>query len=158
MNTLIRTLSGGAICTIAALVVSMAPAHAASPVSPPEHDVFVIGPDDGGACSFPVQWDVTTRNLGIDKPFGFMAMSPTWEVTLTNVDTGKTWQPHGSGSVTFQEQADGSILQTAHGVNYTPFFDQQLIGDWSRYFFPDTGTFSDWVGNGTIVDICAMLS
>ena len=158
MNTLTRTLATGTVCTLASLGLSMAPAHATSPVSPPEHDVFVIGPDDGGACTFPVEWDVTARNFGIDRPPSFLAMSPDWHLMLTNVDTGKTWTPHGDGTITFQEQDDGSILQTSNGVNYTPFFDQQLIGTWQRYYYPDTNTFSDWVGTGSIVNICDMLS
>jgi hypothetical protein len=146
------------LCTLALLGLASTPAHAKSPVSPLEHNVFVIGPDDGGACSFPVQWDVTTRGFGIDRPPSFLTMSPNWHLTLTNVDTGRTWTPHGDGTITFQEQNDGTILQTLNGVNYAPVLDQQLIGTWSRIIDPDTSTASDWVGRGTIVDICDKLS
>ena len=146
------------LCTVAVLGLASTPAHATSPVSPPQHDVFVIGPDEGGACSFPVQWDVTTRGFDIDRPPSFLTMSPDWHLTLANLNTGLTWTPHGDGTISFQEQDDGTILQTLHGVNYTPLLDQQLIGNWSRTINPDTGTASDWVGSGTIVNICDMLS
>ncbi len=145
-------------CAAALLGLAATPAHADSPVSPLEHDIFVIGPADGAACSFPVQWDVTTRGLGIDRPPSFLSMSPDWHLTLTNLDTGKTWTPHGDGTISFKDQPDGSVLQTSNGVNYTPLFDQQLIGTWSRFYYPDTNTFSDWTGSGKIVNICDQLS
>lgn len=153
-----RTLALTSLCTLASWGLAMTPAHAGSPVSPRERDIFVIGPADGGACSFPVQWDVTTRGVGIDRPHSFLSLSPGWSVTFTNLDTGKTWTPHGDGAISFQDQPDGSILQTSDGVNYTVFQDQQLIGHWSRSIDPDAGTVSDWVGSGTIVSICDELS
>jgi hypothetical protein len=152
------TAAATSLCTLALLGPIATPAHAQSPVSPPEQDIFVIGPDDGGACSFPVQWDVTSRGLGIDRPPSFLSMSPDWHLTLTNLDSGKTWTPHGDGTISFQDQPDGSILQTSNGVNYTPYFDQQLIGTFTRFYYRDTNTFSDWVGSGTIVNICDVLS
>jgi hypothetical protein len=102
--------------------------------------------------------DLTARGLGIDRPMDFLAMSPDWHLTLTNLDTGKTWTPHGDGTLTFQDQSDGSLKQVSNGVNYTPDLDQQLIGTWTRYYYPDTNSLSDWVGSGTIVNICDMLS
>ena len=155
---LASTAAVTSLCTVALLGLASSPAQAQSPVSPPEHDVFVIGPDDGAACSFPVQWDVTSRSLELELPHSLLGLSPGWHLTLTNLNTGKTWTPHGDGTIAFQDQPDGTILQTLHGVNYTPLLDQQLIGSWSRTIDPDTGTHSDWVGSGTIVNICDILS
>ena len=155
---LARTAAVTSLCTVALLGLPSAPALAGSPVSPPEHHVFVIGPADGGACPFPVQWDITSRSLGLELPHSFLSPSPDWHLTLTNLDTGKTWTPHGDGTIAFRDQPDGSVLQTLHGVNYTPLLDEQLIGTWSRSIDPETGAHSGWAGSGTIVDVCDMLS
>ena len=86
---LASTAAVTSLCTVALLGLASSPAHAQSPVSPPEHDVFVIGPDDGGACSFPVQWDVTSRSLGLELPHSFLSLSPGWHLILTNL---RHWQ------------------------------------------------------------------
>ena len=131
----------------------LSPAQAQSPVSPPESVVFVVE----GVCDFDVQWDVTARDLGIETPHQFMAMSPGWTLTLTNLDTGATWSPRGNGTVSFQDLPDGGILQTLNGVDYAPNFGLQLIGHFTRVISPD-GEFGEFVGHGSIVDICQRLA
>jgi hypothetical protein len=157
MNTLIRTMAGSAACALVALGLSVAPTDAASPVTPREHDVFVVTPADGGACPFPVQWDITTSSLGLDLPHHFFAMSPGWSVTITNLDTGKTLAPHGDGSVQYAELPDGSIRLTSDGVNYGPVSGHEFVGHLTRIFYTD-GSVSDWMGTGRVIDLCALLA
>jgi hypothetical protein len=122
-------------------------------VSPPEQAVFVVA----GVCDFDVQWDITARDLGVETPHRFIALSPGWTLTLTNLSSGRTWSPRGNGTVSFQDLPDGGILQTLDGVNYAPNFGLQLIGHFTRVISPD-GEFGEFEGHGTIVDICERLA
>ena len=126
-------------------------AHAESPVSPPEETTFV-----SLACGFPVLWDFSSGFHEIEAPFGIIDVSPQWSIMLTNLDTGKVWQQHGDGTFSVRERADGSALLTSNGVNFVTG-RTALIGHFTATVSPD-GEQSDWVGNGTVVDICAALS
>jgi hypothetical protein len=130
------------------------PAHAESVVEPAHSFDFVV---DYGVCDFPVEYSGTTRDLGLDTNHGFITMTPNWTVTMTNVQSGTSWSPRGTGSITYREDDDGTFTITADGVNVDPGQELLFQGHWSLTFYPD-GTDSGWVGSGQIIDICERLA
>lgn len=140
-----------ALC--AASIFAPVAAHAASPVDPPHHFLFVV---DNGVCDFPVQWEGTTRDHGIETPPRFITTSPGWTLTLTNLDTGAVWSPTGDGTISYQDLPDGSTIETLNGVNYAVGLEEQLMGHWTRTLSEDGP--SEFVGSGRIINICDQLA
>src|SRR5262245_57006239 len=156
MNILTRTLASGAVCAIASLGLSPAPVHAA-PVSPVEHFLFVIGPDDGGACPFPVQWDITTKFLNLELRNQFISGAPDDHITITNLATGATFSTAAGGVFHVRDLPAGGVLVTSTGILLMTHADLMLVGHWTSTISPD-GTQSAFVGTGQSIDLCAALS
>jgi hypothetical protein len=153
MHTYPHRVAAAALALIGGSAIA-APAHADSAVEPEHSFTFVV---DNGVCDFPVEYSGSTRALGLDTEHGFITVSPTWSVTVTNVDTGASWSPSGNGAITYREDDDGTFRITATGVNIDPGQELLLKGSWSRTFYPD-GSDTGWVGTGQLVDICAQLT
>jgi hypothetical protein len=153
MRTLPYQLAAAAFVLLAGTTAA-SPAQAESVVEPAHSFDFVV---DNGVCDFPVEYSGTTRDLGVDTHHGFITMTPNWTVTITNVVTGKSWSPRGTGSITFNESDDGTFTITADGVNIAPGEELLFKGHWSFTVFAD-GTDTGWVGTGQLIDVCERLS
>jgi hypothetical protein len=153
MRTLPYQIAAAALVLLGGTAAAT-PAHAASVVEPSHSFDFVV---DNGVCDFPVEYSGTTRDIGLDTNHGFITLTPNWTVTMTNLDTGASYSPRGTGSITFNDYDDGTFVIEADGVNSAPGQELLFKGSWTRTFYPD-GTDSGWVGSGQLIDICDQLS
>src|SRR5262245_13452684 len=145
-----------AIATAFTALVTPAAAHASPDVAgPPQHYTFV---EDGRApCDVPVQWDVVDKEGVVFTPKFIINMSPASKVTLTNMNTGKTYSPTGNAVVRNEFLEDGTQIIHQTGLGTWPGIGMFSRGDWSRAFYPD-GTRGPLTGTGSAWSYCDALS
>ena len=159
---------------IAVLSLSLV-ALAAAPVSAagPEHSKFsgfVLEFPDGLVCDFPVRWDVHAAGNELVFPVRangdqVVRQAGRNTVTVSNLDTGATFDIQGGTRQDFVFHADGTIDVIISGHAIAGYFPTDIGGP-SMWLFRGhlndlvDGTFTliahDFRGNAT--DLCAALS
>jgi hypothetical protein len=174
-KTVVKRAIVVAISVILALTMAAPTVLARSVNGVPPGDVnpktFFIDAGDNtlfnGSCAFDMRLDLSGKAKTIELPNGaFVFTSPGLDATITNLENGEqaTFNITGSihqttdpvtGDVTFQITGRNLPFDPDEGVNLT-------IGNFS-FVFDENGTliksFADPpVGNGQVIDVCALLS
>jgi hypothetical protein len=115
-----------------------------------------------GACSFPMQLDLSGKGKVITLPDGRRILtSPGLHVTVTNVDTGEQATFNITG--TFHETTNpetGEVTTVVTGRNL--LFDPEagivlLSGNFSFVFDAEGNLIQSFEGKGQVIDVCALL-
>jgi hypothetical protein len=116
-----------------------------------------------GACSFPMQLDLSGKGKVITLPDGRRILtSPGLHVTVTNVDTGEQATFNITG--TFHETTNpetGEVTTVVTGRNL--LFDPEAgvvltIGQFTFVFDAEGNLIQPFEGKGQVIDVCALLA
>jgi hypothetical protein len=115
-----------------------------------------------GACSFPMQFDLSGKGKIIELPDGRRILtSPGLHVTITNLDTGEQATFNITG--TFHETTNpetGEVTTRVTGRNL--LLDPEAgtviaIGNFSYVFDAEGNLVQPLEGEGRLIDVCALL-
>jgi hypothetical protein len=155
-----------AISVILALVVAAPTVLAQGNGGAPEDVSGTIPPEVvaqfPGACSFPMQLDLSGKGKVITLPDGRRILtSPGLHVTVTNMDNGEQATFNITG--TFHETTNletGEVTTVVTGRNL--LFDPEAgvvltIGNFSFVFDDEGNLIQSFEGKGQVIDVCALL-
>jgi hypothetical protein len=138
-------------------------------VNPDSEPIFINAGDNtllGGSCAFDMRLDLSGKAKTIELPNGaFVFTSPGLDATITNLENGEqaTFNITGAFHQTTAENGDVTFRITGRNLPFDPDEGVNLtIGNFS-FVFDENGTliksFADPpVGNGQVIDVCALLS
>jgi hypothetical protein len=173
-KTVVKRAIVVAISVILALTMAAPTVLARSVNGVPPGDVnpktfFIDAGDDtvlGGSCAFDMRLDLSGKAKTIELPNGaFVFTSPGLDATITNLENGEqaTFNITGAFHQTTAENGDVTTRITGRNLPFDPDEGVNLtIGNFS-FVFDENGTliksFADPpVGNGQVIDVCALLS
>ncbi len=115
-----------------------------------------------GACSFPMQLDLSGKGKTIELPDGRRILtSPGLHVTVTNVDTGEQATFNITGTLhetTNLETGDVTTVVTGRNLLFDPEAGVVLTsGNFSFVFDAEGNLIQAFEGNGQVIDVCALL-
>jgi hypothetical protein len=114
-----RSITGIPLLALTAALLTPAGAATAAPPGPADSTVTKAA---GEACAFPIQVDTTGKFAVIDLPhnhhFSQIVTAPAQQITVTNLDTGKSVTLNTTGAFRYVRSSGTADVIQAGGHNF----------------------------------------